>query len=87
MAYVPITKLEKFTSEENNVQVWLNNMKKAITAIQADYFTTSQILNQFIRGLCSSIFQYICPMHPVDLQATITSARDFEAAKLKANYA
>ncbi|KAG9295560.1 hypothetical protein G9A89_003863 [Geosiphon pyriformis] len=30
MAYAPIAKLEKFTSEENNAQVWLNNVEKAI---------------------------------------------------------
>ncbi|KAG9303839.1 hypothetical protein G9A89_018736 [Geosiphon pyriformis] len=58
-----------------------------IQAIQADYFTAPQILNQFIRGLHSSILQYICPMHPADLQATVTNTRDFEAAKLEANHA
>ncbi|KAG9307136.1 hypothetical protein G9A89_016964 [Geosiphon pyriformis] len=42
-----------------------------IQAIQADYFTAPQILNQFIR----------------DLYTAVTNARDFEAAKLKANYA
>ncbi|KAG9296213.1 hypothetical protein G9A89_014805 [Geosiphon pyriformis] len=58
-----------------------------IQVIQADYFTAPQILNQFIKGLCSSILQCICPMHPVDLQATVTNAQDFEAAELKANHA
>ncbi|KAG9291427.1 hypothetical protein G9A89_021846 [Geosiphon pyriformis] len=38
-------------------------------------------------SLHSSIFQYVCPMHPADFQAIVTNARDFEAAKLKANYA
>ncbi|KAG9299979.1 hypothetical protein G9A89_009707 [Geosiphon pyriformis] len=32
MAYASITKIEKFTSKEDNVQVWLNDMEKAITA-------------------------------------------------------
>ncbi|KAG9298974.1 hypothetical protein G9A89_020287 [Geosiphon pyriformis] len=32
MAYAPIAKLEKFTGEKNNAQVWLNNIIKAITA-------------------------------------------------------
>ncbi|KAG9304418.1 hypothetical protein G9A89_019980 [Geosiphon pyriformis] len=139
MAYAPIAKLDNFTSEEDNTQIWLNNIEKAIVAygwndsrvlqaifyflkdianlwyqslaakpqtfnefkteflryfsnnnsinyltntfttikqgdteavttylgcfhrnlhqiqaIQADYFTVPQILNQFIRGLCSS---------------------------------
>ncbi|KAG9297981.1 hypothetical protein G9A89_018809 [Geosiphon pyriformis] len=32
MTYVPIAKLERFTSKENNAQVWLNNVEKAIAA-------------------------------------------------------
>ncbi|KAG9305972.1 hypothetical protein G9A89_016625 [Geosiphon pyriformis] len=32
MAYTPITKLDNFTGEEDDVQVWLNNVEKAITA-------------------------------------------------------
>ncbi|KAG9297098.1 hypothetical protein G9A89_019379 [Geosiphon pyriformis] len=32
MAYAPIMKLNKFNGEENDAQVWLNNMAKAITA-------------------------------------------------------
>ncbi|KAG9287654.1 hypothetical protein G9A89_024004 [Geosiphon pyriformis] len=42
-----------------------------IQAIQTDYFIAPQILNQFIRGLCT----------------TVTNARDFEAAELKTNHA
>ncbi|KAG9284753.1 hypothetical protein G9A89_001123 [Geosiphon pyriformis] len=99
----PNLKNLEFTGKKNNTQVWLNDMKKAITtnkwdnntanswyqslvnkfqdfnafklAIQADYFTVPQILNQFIRGLCT------------DLQAAVINARDFEAAELKANHA
>ncbi|KAG9305894.1 hypothetical protein G9A89_016546 [Geosiphon pyriformis] len=44
-----------------------------IQAIQTDYFTVSQILNQFIRGLYSSILQCVYPMHPADLQAAVTN--------------
>ncbi|KAG9307352.1 hypothetical protein G9A89_017181 [Geosiphon pyriformis] len=124
MTYAPITKLEKFTGKEDNTQVWLNNITKAITvnnwnnvralqaipyflqdtvnslyqslinkpqgetetAIQADYFTAPQILNQFIRGLYSSILQYVHSMHPADLQATVTNVKDFEATELEANH-
>ncbi|KAG9288379.1 hypothetical protein G9A89_021410 [Geosiphon pyriformis] len=57
-----------------------------IQAIQDDYFTAPQILNQFIRGLHSNLFQRVCPMHPVDLPTTVIHARDFEAAELKANH-
>ncbi|KAG9291546.1 hypothetical protein G9A89_021965 [Geosiphon pyriformis] len=58
-----------------------------IQTIQADYFTVPQILNQFIKGLCSSILQYICLLHPADLQAAVINTRDFEAAELEANHA
>ncbi|KAG9294923.1 hypothetical protein G9A89_003263 [Geosiphon pyriformis] len=59
---------------------------RQIQAINADYFTVAQILNQFIRGLCSSIFQCICSLHPADLQAAVTNAKDFEATELEANH-
>ncbi|KAG9290027.1 hypothetical protein G9A89_010333 [Geosiphon pyriformis] len=81
MAYAPIAKLEKFTGKEDDTQ----NLHQ-IQAIDANYFTVAQILNQFIRGLYSSILQCICPMHPVNLQAAITNARDFEAIELEANH-
>ncbi|KAG9284834.1 hypothetical protein G9A89_003757 [Geosiphon pyriformis] len=32
MAYAPIAKLDNFTGKENNAQVWLNDVEKAITA-------------------------------------------------------
>ncbi|KAG9298508.1 hypothetical protein G9A89_016505 [Geosiphon pyriformis] len=57
-----------------------------IQAIQVDYFIAPQILNQFIRGLHSSIFQCIHLLHPTDLQAAVNNARDFEATELKANH-
>ncbi|KAG9294649.1 hypothetical protein G9A89_008128 [Geosiphon pyriformis] len=152
MAYAPIAKLDNFTSKENDTQVWLNNMKKAITAngwndslinkpqdfnafkveflryfsnnnsinclvntftimkqgeteavttylryfhrnlhqiqaIDANYFTVPQILNQFICGLHSSILQHVHPLHPGILQDTVTHARDFESAESEANHA
>ncbi|KAG9287869.1 hypothetical protein G9A89_017464 [Geosiphon pyriformis] len=144
IVYVPIAKLEKFTREEDDTQIWLNDIEKAITAnrwndtrefkidflkyfsnnnsinclvnifstikqeenkavttylgcfhrnlhqiqaIQADYFTAPQILNQFIRKLYSSILQRVCPMHPADFQVTVTNTRDFKLAELEANHA
>ncbi|KAG9305660.1 hypothetical protein G9A89_022582 [Geosiphon pyriformis] len=172
MAYALIAKLDKFNGEEDNAQVWLNDVAKAITAnnwdnaraiqvipyflqnttdawyqslaikpqnfngfkteflwyfsnnnsinkltnifttikqgntkvvttylgcfhrnlhqiqaIQADYFIVPQILNQFIRGLHSSILQQIHPMYPVDFSTAVIYARDFETAELKTNYA
>ncbi|KAG9299256.1 hypothetical protein G9A89_013904 [Geosiphon pyriformis] len=117
MAYTPIAKLKKFTGEEDDAQVWLNDVEKAIRlvntfttikqgeneavttylghfhrnlyqiqVINPNYFTVAQILNQFIRGLCSSILQCVRSMHSINLQAAITNARDFEATKLETNY-
>ncbi|KAG9291662.1 hypothetical protein G9A89_022081 [Geosiphon pyriformis] len=171
MTYAPITKLDKFTGEKDNTQVWLNDVEKAITAngwndaramqtipyflkntadswyqslvdkpqdfntfkleflryfsnnnsinrlantfttikqgeteavttylgrfhrnlqqiqaIDANYFTASQILNQFICGLYSSILQHVCPLHPATLQDAVTHARNFESAELETNH-
>ncbi|KAG9306623.1 hypothetical protein G9A89_004820 [Geosiphon pyriformis] len=46
-----------------------------------------RILNQFICGLCSSILQHVRPLHPANLQVTVTHTRDFESAELEANHA
>ncbi|KAG9290492.1 hypothetical protein G9A89_002467 [Geosiphon pyriformis] len=58
-----------------------------IQAIDANYFTAPQILNQFICGLCSSILQHVCPLHPGTLQDAVTCTRNFESAELEANHA
>ncbi|KAG9298295.1 hypothetical protein G9A89_002783 [Geosiphon pyriformis] len=47
MAYTPIVKLEKFTSKENNVQVWLNDVKKAIAANDWNNARAMQFLRYF----------------------------------------
>ncbi|KAG9306235.1 hypothetical protein G9A89_016139 [Geosiphon pyriformis] len=163
MAYTPITKIKKFTGKENNAQVWLNNVEKAIAtngwndnralqailyflqdtanswyqslefkvvflryfsnnnninhlantfttikqeeteavttylghfhknlcqiqAIQADYFTAPQILNQFIHGLHSSLLQHIHSMHSQTFQDAVTNTRDFELAEFEGNH-
>ncbi|KAG9291679.1 hypothetical protein G9A89_022098 [Geosiphon pyriformis] len=56
-----------------------------IQAIDANYFTAPQILNQFICGLRSSILQHVCPLHPGTLQDAVTRARDFESAESETN--
>ncbi|KAG9295856.1 hypothetical protein G9A89_006595 [Geosiphon pyriformis] len=99
MAYAPIAKLEKFTSEKDNAQVWLNNVEKAIFL---KYFSNNNSINRlantfttikqrenkaFIHGLHNSILQCVCPLHPINLQTAIINARDFEATELKANHA
>ncbi|KAG9302100.1 hypothetical protein G9A89_000723 [Geosiphon pyriformis] len=58
-----------------------------IQAIDANYFTAPQILNQFIRGLHSSILQHVCPLHSGILQDAVTHTRDFESAESEANHA
>ncbi|KAG9307376.1 hypothetical protein G9A89_017205 [Geosiphon pyriformis] len=58
-----------------------------IQAINTNYFTAPQILNQFIHGLCSSILQHVCPLHPGTLQDAVTRARNFESAESETNYA
>ncbi|KAG9296421.1 hypothetical protein G9A89_015013 [Geosiphon pyriformis] len=58
-----------------------------IQAIDTNYFTAPQILNQFICGLHSSILQHVRPLHPGTLQDTVTHARDFESTESEANHA
>ncbi|KAG9289707.1 hypothetical protein G9A89_014442 [Geosiphon pyriformis] len=58
-----------------------------IQAIDANYFTAPQILNQFIRGLHSSILQYVYLLHPGTLQDTVICTRDFESAESETNHA
>ncbi|KAG9295509.1 hypothetical protein G9A89_013538 [Geosiphon pyriformis] len=82
MAYAPIAKLDNFTGEENDAQVWLNDVEKAIAANG-----WNDILNQFICGLCSSILQHVRLLHPGTLQDAVTCARDFESAESEANHA
>ncbi|KAG9296364.1 hypothetical protein G9A89_014956 [Geosiphon pyriformis] len=68
------------------VTTYLGCFHQNLQAIDADYFTAAQILNQFICELHSSILQHICPMHPADFQAAVIHTRDFEAAELEANH-
>ncbi|KAG9298172.1 hypothetical protein G9A89_005440 [Geosiphon pyriformis] len=58
-----------------------------IQAIDANYFTAPQILNQFIHGLRSSILQHVHPLHPGTLQDAVTRTRNFESAESEANHA
>ncbi|KAG9307299.1 hypothetical protein G9A89_017127 [Geosiphon pyriformis] len=91
---IPPTHTNTFTTiiqrETEAVTTYLRHFYRnlcQIQAIQANYFTAPQILNQFICGLHSSILQCICLMHPQTLQNAVTNAKDFEFAKLEANHA
>ncbi|KAG9302677.1 hypothetical protein G9A89_007381 [Geosiphon pyriformis] len=72
------TNLKISTQETEAVTTYLGYFYRNLHQIQAintNYFIIAQILIQFIYGLCST-----------NLQATVTQARDFEAAKLKTNH-
>ncbi|KAG9302008.1 hypothetical protein G9A89_021052 [Geosiphon pyriformis] len=88
MAYQNITKLEKFSGEEDNAYSWIVDAEKAITVntIERDYYTAVQVFNQFIKGLRSSILKSVRPCHLTSLQDAITLIRDFESAKQEANH-
>ncbi|KAG9290877.1 hypothetical protein G9A89_011027 [Geosiphon pyriformis] len=50
MAYAPIVKLNKFTGEEDNAQVWLNDVAKAITANNWDNTRIMQAISYFLQN-------------------------------------
>ncbi|KAG9283976.1 hypothetical protein G9A89_005483 [Geosiphon pyriformis] len=58
-----------------------------IQAIDINYFTAPQILNQFICGLHNSILQHVYPLHPGTFQDAVTCTRDFESVESKVNHA
>ncbi|KAG9304466.1 hypothetical protein G9A89_020030 [Geosiphon pyriformis] len=78
-----------------NIQTLPNQDNSNPEALQAIFYflqdtqeenkAVTTYLGCFHRNL--SILQHICLMHPVDFQAAVTNARDFEAAKLEANHA
>ncbi|KAG9287729.1 hypothetical protein G9A89_004132 [Geosiphon pyriformis] len=63
-----------------------NQILRQILAIERDYYTIAQVLNQFIKGLQSSILRSVRPRHSTSLQDAITFARDFESAEQEANH-
>ncbi|KAG9293796.1 hypothetical protein G9A89_019134 [Geosiphon pyriformis] len=63
-----------------------NQIHRQIEVIEQGYYTDLQVLNQFIRGLKSSILRRVCPAYPNSLPETITLARAFELAEKKANH-
>ncbi|KAG9293091.1 hypothetical protein G9A89_016453 [Geosiphon pyriformis] len=54
MAYTPITKLEKFSGEENNVQTWINDIAKAITTNNWDDTKVFQAIFYFLQDAANS---------------------------------
>ncbi|KAG9286128.1 hypothetical protein G9A89_010142 [Geosiphon pyriformis] len=63
-----------------------NRICRQIEAIEQEYYTDPQVLNQFIRGLKSSILGKVRPAHPNSLPEAVTLARALELAEKKANH-
>ncbi|KAG9288315.1 hypothetical protein G9A89_021346 [Geosiphon pyriformis] len=63
-----------------------NRICHQIEAIKQGYYTDPQILNQFIRGLKSSILGRVCPAHPNFLPEAIMLTRALESAEKEANH-
>ncbi|KAG9297998.1 hypothetical protein G9A89_018826 [Geosiphon pyriformis] len=57
MAYAPIAKIKKFTSEEDDAQVWLNNMEKAITANGWNNDRALQVILYFLQDTADLWYQ------------------------------
>ncbi|KAG9307168.1 hypothetical protein G9A89_016996 [Geosiphon pyriformis] len=63
-----------------------NQIRRQIEVIEQEYYTDPQVLNQFIRGLKSSILGRVRPAHPNSLPEAVTLARALESAKKEANH-
>ncbi|KAG9306917.1 hypothetical protein G9A89_000785 [Geosiphon pyriformis] len=72
MAYAPIAKLEKFTSKENDVQIWLNNIEKAITANEWNNTRAMQVISYFLQNTANSWYQNL-----------VNKLQDFNAFKIE----
>ncbi|KAG9296153.1 hypothetical protein G9A89_014745 [Geosiphon pyriformis] len=57
MAYAPIAKLDKFTGKKDDAQVWLNNVKKAITANGWNDTRAMQAISYFLKNTVNSWYQ------------------------------
>ncbi|KAG9300968.1 hypothetical protein G9A89_005026 [Geosiphon pyriformis] len=57
MAYTPIAKLDNFTGEEDNVQIWLNNIEKAITANGWNNARALQAIPYFLKNTLDAWYQ------------------------------
>ncbi|KAG9293945.1 hypothetical protein G9A89_019283 [Geosiphon pyriformis] len=79
----------KGTADSKTVTQYLarfNRICRQIEAIEQGYYTDPQVLNQFIRGLKSSILGRVRPAHPNSLPEAITLTRALESAEKEANH-
>ncbi|KAG9301291.1 hypothetical protein G9A89_012674 [Geosiphon pyriformis] len=72
-----IARLTDFLGEEEETD---------IEAIEQGYYTDPQVLNQFIRGLKSSILGRVRSAHPNSLPEAVTLTRALESAEKEANH-
>ncbi|KAG9306740.1 hypothetical protein G9A89_004449 [Geosiphon pyriformis] len=54
MAYTQIAKLKKFTGKENDAQIWLNNVEKAIMANGWNDIRAFQAIPYFLQNTVDS---------------------------------
>ncbi|KAG9297199.1 hypothetical protein G9A89_019480 [Geosiphon pyriformis] len=57
MAYTPITKLDNFTGEENDTQIWLNDIEKAIVINRWNDSRALQVIPYFLKDTANSWYQ------------------------------
>ncbi|KAG9304599.1 hypothetical protein G9A89_020163 [Geosiphon pyriformis] len=57
MAYASITKIEKFTGKENDAQIWLNDIEKAITANGYNDNRALQTIPYFLQNTANLWYQ------------------------------
>ncbi|KAG9290496.1 hypothetical protein G9A89_002471 [Geosiphon pyriformis] len=57
MTYTPIAKLDNFTGEEDNTQVWLNDVKKVIVANGWNDTQAMQAISYFLKNTANSWYQ------------------------------
>ncbi|KAG9288992.1 hypothetical protein G9A89_015541 [Geosiphon pyriformis] len=72
MAYTPITKLDNFTGKEDDAQIWLNNVKKAITANGWNNARAMQAIPYFLKNTANSWYQSL-----------VNKPQDFNAFKVE----
>ncbi|KAG9286791.1 hypothetical protein G9A89_012341 [Geosiphon pyriformis] len=72
MAYAPIAKLKKFTGKENNTQIWLNDVEKAIAANKWNDTRAMQAISYFFQNTANSWYQSL-----------VNKSQDFNAFKIE----
>ncbi|KAG9290717.1 hypothetical protein G9A89_011680 [Geosiphon pyriformis] len=63
-----------------------NQILRQILAIERNYYTMAQVLNQFIKRLRNGILKSIRPYYLTSLQDTVALACNFESAEQEANH-